>query len=147
MKDLTIRSISGLLYAALIISAALTSDIIFITVIFIFSSLALYEFQKLIQHKSPVPFILFGVIVYQFYYLKINPYLHLTLISLCIGINFLLSYLLLSQKKNKSFTIAKKRINNLLFSSLRIFYYCNLLSWLIVRKRNFNKHVSSYMGK
>ena len=43
MKDLTIRSVSGLLYAALIISAALTSDIIFITVIFIFASLALYE--------------------------------------------------------------------------------------------------------
>lgn len=99
MKDLTIRSVSGLLYAALIISAALTSDIIFITVIFIFSSLALYEFQKLIQHKSPVPFILFGVIVYQFYYVKINPYIHLSLMSLCIGINFLLSYFLLSQKK------------------------------------------------
>ena len=114
MKDLIIRSVSGLLYVALITSAALNSDISFIVVIFIFSSLALYEFQRLIQYKSPVPFILFGVIVYQFYYQKLNPYLHLSLITICIGINLLLTYFLFSQKKIKLLPLQK--------SGLTIFY-------------------------
>lgn len=99
MKDLIIRSISGLLYAVLIISAALYSDLSFILIIFIFSSLALYEFQRLIQHNSPVPFILFGLIIYQFYNQQLHPYLHLSLIGLSIGTNLLLAYFLFAQKK------------------------------------------------
>ncbi len=114
MKDLIIRSISGLLYVTLIISAALISDIFFIVVIFIFSSLALYEFQKLIQYRSPVPFILFGVIAYQFYYQNLNLYLHLSLMILCIGINLLLTYFLFSNKKINPQPLQK--------SGLTIFY-------------------------
>ena len=114
MKELIIRSISGFLYAALIISAALISDFFFIIVVFIFSSLALYEFQKLIQNKSPVPFILFGVIVYQFFYQNLNSYLHLSLIITCIGINFLLTYFLFKKKKINPLPLQK--------SGLTIFY-------------------------
>ncbi len=99
MKDLKIRSISGLLYAALITSAALYSDLSFITVISIFTTLALYEFQKLIDYKSPVPLILFGLIIYQFYGQKLNPYIHLSLLTLSIGVNFLLANFLFLQKK------------------------------------------------
>lgn len=99
MKDLIIRSISGLLYVALIISSALYSDLSFILVIFLFSSLALYEFQRLIKYKSPLPFLLFGLIVYQFYQQKLNPYLHLSLIGLSVGVNLLLSYFLFARKK------------------------------------------------
>lgn len=99
MKDLIIRSVSGLLYVTLIISSALSSDFSFIIVIFLFSSLALYEFQRLIKYKSPVPFILFGFIVYQFYQQKLNPFLHLSLIGLAIGVNLLLTYFLFARKK------------------------------------------------
>ncbi|MFL2601823.1 MAG: hypothetical protein ACJ0PU_06770, partial [Flavobacteriaceae bacterium] len=81
MKNLIIRSISGILYSGLILGAALYSDLSYIILIFIFSSLTLYEFQKLIEYKSPVPFILFGVIIYQFYNQKLNPYLHLSLLA------------------------------------------------------------------
>ena len=99
MRDLVIRSISGLLYASLIISSALYSDLSFIIVIFVFSSLALYEFQKLIQYKSPVPFILFGVIVFQFYSKRLNPYLHLILLGLCVFTNLILAYFLFTKRK------------------------------------------------
>ena len=71
MKNLVIRSISGIIYSALIVSAALYSDLSYIILIFIFSSFTLYEFQKLIEYKSPVPFILFSIIIYQFYNQKL----------------------------------------------------------------------------
>ena len=99
MKDLTIRSVSGLLYVALVISSALYSDLSFILIVFLFSALALFEFQKLIDYKSPVPFLLFGVIVYQFYNQKLDPYFHLSLIGLCVGVHLLLTYFLFSNKK------------------------------------------------
>ncbi|MGA0895813.1 MAG: phosphatidate cytidylyltransferase [Flavobacteriaceae bacterium] len=98
MKELMLRSFSGLLYVALIVSSALHSDLSFILVIFIFSSLALYEFQKLINYRSPVPFLLFGLIVYQFYNLKLHPNLHLSLLGLSIATNLLLTYLLFAHK-------------------------------------------------
>src|SRR6056300_244349 len=99
MRDLIIRSISGLLYVILILFAALFSELSFILIIFIFSALALLEFQRLIAYKSPVPFLLFGIIVYQFYNQKLNPYFHLSLIGLCIGVHLLLTYFLFAQKK------------------------------------------------
>ena len=114
MKEFIIRSISGLLYAILIIAAALYSDLSFIIVIFVFCSLALYEFQKLIQYKSPVPFILFGLIIYQFYNNKLNPYLHLSLLGLSILSNLFLTYLLFSKKIIKLIPYQK--------SALSLFY-------------------------
>ena len=104
---MVIRSISGLLYASLIISSALHSDLSFIIVIFVFSSLALYEFQKLIEYKSPVPFILFGIIVFQFYSKKLNPYLHLSLLGLCVFTNLILAYFLFTKKKIRMLPIQK----------------------------------------
>ena len=98
MKEFIIRSISGLLYAVLIIAAAVYSNLSFIIVILIFCSLALYEFQKLIQYKSPVPFILFWFIVYQFYNKKLNPYLHISLLCLSVISNIFLTYFLFSKK-------------------------------------------------
>src|SRR5210317_524932 len=99
MRDLIIRSISGLLYVILILFAALFSELSFILIIFIFSALALLEFQRLIAYKSPVPFLLFGVIVYQFYNQKLDPYFHLSLMGLCVGVHLLLTYFLFSNKK------------------------------------------------
>ena len=101
MKNLVIRSISGIIYSALIISAALYSDLSYIILIFIFSSFTLYEFQKLIEYKSPVPFILFSVIIYQFYNQKLNPYLHLSLLAFSTSISILLIFFLFSNKKIK----------------------------------------------
>lgn len=101
MKNLVLRSISGIIYSALIISAALYSDLSYIILIFIFSSFTLYEFQKLIEYKSPVPFILFSIIIYQFYNQKLNPYLHLSLLAFSTSISILLIFFLFSNKKIK----------------------------------------------
>ena len=99
MKDLIIRSISGLLYVTLILSSALYSDLSFLLIIFTFSSLALLEFQRLIAYKSPVPFLLFGIIVYQFYNQRLNSSLHFSLIGLSVGTHLLLTYFLFAHKK------------------------------------------------
>ena len=107
MKNLVIRSISGIIYSALIVSAALYSDLSYIILIFIFSSFTLYEFQKLIEYKSPVPFILFSVIIYQFYNQKLNPYLHLSLLAFSTSISILLIFFLFSNKKIKIKPIQK----------------------------------------
>jgi len=98
LKELKLRSLSGLLYVALIISSALYSDLSFILVVFIFSSLALYEFQKLIKYRSPVPFLLFALVVFQFYEQKIHHNLQLSLLGLSVSTNLVLTYLLLSHK-------------------------------------------------
>ncbi|MDG1263709.1 MAG: phosphatidate cytidylyltransferase [Flavobacteriaceae bacterium] len=57
MKDIKIRAVSGSLYAATLIVAIFFSPFTMSAVIFIFSSLALWEFQRLIQFKSIIPFI------------------------------------------------------------------------------------------
>ena len=56
MKDIKIRAISGSLYAASLIGAIFFSPYAMTAVIFIFSGLALWEFQRLIQFKSIIPF-------------------------------------------------------------------------------------------
>ena len=114
MKDLIIRSISGLLYISVIISSALFSDLSFILVVFVFCSIVIYEFQKIINHKSPVPFIIFSLIVYQFYNQNLHPYLHFSLLGIGIGVNLLLTYFLFSKKQIRVLAIQK--------SVLTIFY-------------------------
>jgi phosphatidate cytidylyltransferase len=56
MKDIKIRAISGSLYATSLIGAIFSSPYALTAVIFIFSGLALWEFQRLIQFKSIIPF-------------------------------------------------------------------------------------------
>ena len=56
MKDIKIRAISGSLYSASLIGAIFFSPYALTAIIFIFSGLALWEFQRLIQFKSIIPF-------------------------------------------------------------------------------------------
>ena len=114
MKNFVIRSISGIIYSALI-SSALYSDLSYIILIFIFSSFTLYEFQKLIEYKSPVPFILFSVITYQFYTQKLNPYLHLSLLAFSTSISIMLIFFCFLIKKNKIKPLQKTALTLLFY--------------------------------
>jgi len=99
MKELQIRSISGLLYVALLVTSAGWSDLAFFTVIFIFSSLSLWEFQRLIHHRSPVSFVLFGLLTYQLFNGNLQPNLHQILLGITLLTSIYLTYCLLAKKE------------------------------------------------
>ena len=71
MRELYIRAISGLLYVALILGSVFYDQLIFTLVILVFSSLAMIEFQGLVNHKSYMPIALVILLVYNFYQSKI----------------------------------------------------------------------------
>ena len=98
MREILVRSLSGLLYVSLIVSSALFSNLAFILVLFLFSALALFEFQKLLHYKSPIPFLFFSLLVYQFYSGKPNNSLHFGLLGFCVLINFFLALMLISKR-------------------------------------------------
>ncbi len=99
MRELLVRSISGLLYVALIVFSAYWSTSAFLIVIFVFSSLALFEFQKLIHHKSPISFIVFGLLAYQLYNNQVNLVLHFIFLGLTIAMSLYLTYCLIKEKR------------------------------------------------
>jgi hypothetical protein len=92
MRELLVRTVSGLLYVALIVFSACWSQPSFLIVLFVFSTLALIEFQKLIKHKSPVSFLLFGLLTYQFYTQNVHPTLHYGLLILTLLTSLYLTY-------------------------------------------------------
>lgn len=98
MRELLIRTISGLLYAALIVFSAYWSPLSFLIVLGSFSLLALVEFQKLIGHKSPITFLFFGLLAYQIYNQSVHPILHYSLLVLTLIYSSYLTYCLLTQK-------------------------------------------------
>jgi len=55
MKDIQIRALSGSLYAGVLMGAIFLSPIAITAVVLLFSGLALWEFQRLIQFKSFIP--------------------------------------------------------------------------------------------
>ena len=57
MKEIVLRSLSGLLYVFLIIGSALFSETLFYCVIAVFSGLALLEFLRLQELNSPIPYL------------------------------------------------------------------------------------------
>ncbi|GGD26332.1 phosphatidate cytidylyltransferase [Hyunsoonleella pacifica] len=71
MKDMLLRSLSGLLYVAvLIIALTLTTPHVFIILFFVFGILSLYEFNKLIQLNSIIPYFIFIILYLVFGYWK-----------------------------------------------------------------------------
>src|SRR5690606_20894047 len=71
MKEIIVRSISGLLYILLLlISFKFQMALIF--VLFIFGLVCLVEFNKLIQLKNRVPYILFIVLYIIFGYWQLS---------------------------------------------------------------------------
>ena len=61
MKEVLVRSFSGLLYISLLISS-LYNKHVFILLFFVFGLICLAELKKLIHYKSVVPFIVFTVL-------------------------------------------------------------------------------------
>ena len=94
MKELYIRGISGLLYVALILGSVFFDQLLYTIVIMIFSSLAMIEFQRLVNHKSYMPIALVILLVYNFYQSKIDtPELQYPLLSVFMAHTFVMYWL------------------------------------------------------
>ena len=110
MRELLVRTVSGLLYVALIVFSACWSQPSFLIVLFVFSTLALIEFQKLTKHKSPVSFLLFGLLTYQFYTQNVHPTLNYGLLILTLLTSLYLTYCLLKDVNYPSAPLEMKKI-------------------------------------
>lgn len=97
MNELVLRTISGLLYVGLIVTALLTHPLFASSVIFIFSALALLEFQKLNKHLSPFPILFLALLFYGHYKNLLSIPLVLSLLVLSTVTNALLTLKLFSK--------------------------------------------------
>ena len=122
MRELVVRSISGLLYVTLIVFSAYWSNLALLIVIFVFSGLALLEFQKLIHYKSPISFLVFGLLAYQFQRNQVPESLHHVLLSLTLLTSLYLTYCLIAKKKNSFGTLPKKWSQLFLPCRFRLFH-------------------------
>ena len=121
MKEIYIRSISGILYATSILVGLFNNQTTFSIVILIFSILALIEFQRLITYKSYFAIALLILLVYNFYKSHID---HSSLIYLLIAnftSHFFLLYKLLKNQKIK-FKYITKSILSSIYVSLGCFF-------------------------
>ena len=121
MKEIYIRSISGILYATSILVGLFNNQTTFSIIILIFSILALIEFQRLITYKSYFAIALLILLVYNFYKSHID---HSSLIYLLIAnftSHFFLLYKLLKNQKIK-FKYITKSILSSIYVSLGCFF-------------------------
>lgn len=127
MKEIYVRGISGSVYVALILVSLFFDQLTFILVLFVFSSLAIYEFQKLINHKSFLAIALLVLLIYNLYTLKLNEiFLNGILVTALVGHIPLLLWLY--QKE-------KIKFNYLFKSILSVGYMC-LSSFFIIALAN-----------
>jgi len=121
MKELTVRGISGGVYIVLVLSSLFINQITFSIVIIFFSLIALIEFQRLIDYRGFLAIALLPLMVYNFYKSNLNHSdliypLFLNLIS-----QFILLYLLFTNK-NLKFNYLTKSLLSCLYLALGSFF-------------------------
>ena len=99
MKDIKIRAVSGSLYAATLIGAIFFSPFTMSAIIFIFSSLALWEFQRLIQFKSIIPFMTLALSIGYALFSLMTKQTEDVMLYIALILNSVLIILLFSSKK------------------------------------------------
>ena len=121
MREIYVRGISGVLYAAFILVGLFNNQITFSIVLVIFSILALIEFQRLINYKSYFAIALLLLLVYNFYKSHIDhSYFNYLLISNFTS-HFFLLYKLFKNKKIK-FKYVTKSILSSIYIALGCFF-------------------------
>ena len=73
MKELIVRAFSGLLYVSIIIMAMYASPQWFIGLVLILGLVTIFEFQKLVQLKQVLPYLLLVLLMYFTAYDPIHP--------------------------------------------------------------------------
>ena len=99
MKELIVRSISGVLYISIVLFSMFTSREWFMGLFFVLAAITLNEFLRLIHLKSYISYLLLGL---SFYFLSYNIFdynaVYLLLILCCFVCLFLLKDLLWTSK-------------------------------------------------
>jgi len=73
MKELLLRSVSGVLYISIVILTLFTSHKWFITLFLILGLIALFEFLRLIRFNSLVHYLFLIILIYFFSYREMEP--------------------------------------------------------------------------
>ena len=73
MNKLIIRSLTGLIYVSIILASLFYNPILFSIVIFVFSCLAILEFQKLLNIKNILSYLFIFILFYSYLNQKLNP--------------------------------------------------------------------------
>ena len=130
MKQLLIRSVSGILYSSIIIFSIFYSPLSFIFLIFIFSSLAIIEFMRLINFTYPLPILLLGLLIFISYYFetKVLNFYNSTksiidiILFISLLTNSILFFILINNKK-----INKLNINKFIITYFYMVFSCFLI--------------------
>jgi phosphatidate cytidylyltransferase len=104
MKEIFVRALSGSIYAIAIIGSLLYNQIAFNLILFFFIAFTIFEFQKLVNSKSFIPYIFLTIIWYIFISTNILHADHLNFILFPT----LLSHLLLIFWLYSKFDLTKK---------------------------------------
>jgi len=90
MKELIVRALSGLLYVSIIIMAMYAAPQWFIGLVLVLGLITIYEFQKLVNLKQLLPYLLLIVLMYITAYDPIHPKWIMLYAILCIAVNLYL---------------------------------------------------------
>ncbi|MDO6813522.1 phosphatidate cytidylyltransferase [Tenacibaculum soleae] len=125
MRNLITRSISGLVYAIIFISAILFSKESYIGLMAIFSVICVFEFSRILQLKNILPYF----ILTAFIYLSVIE-IPKTLTSNLIGFSFagllILLYLLISTKPIKTEKLGQKLFLQVIYLILPFYFLIKL---------------------
>ena len=154
MSNIIVRSITGVIYGGIIIGSAYLNFIFFSFVIFLMSTLTLYEFQRLTSYKNIYQYILLSFLFIYFTLIKIeNEIINLILLVSLLS-NFIMSSWLFK------FKIKEKTIKYLLSYTYPIFgcffiivipysngYYEPILIFLVYTINWINNSFAFIIGK
>ena len=90
MREVIIRGFSGLLYVACLLLAIFSLENAYLILILLFGILCLYEFLKLVQMRSKIPYVLLVVSTAIFCYFKWSHSMTLVFLALTITTNLYL---------------------------------------------------------
>lgn len=125
MREVFIRALSGLLYVAFLLLAIFSLENIYLVLILVFGAMCLFEFLKLVQIKSYLPYLLLIAVTLVFCYYKLFKGVTLVFLSITIMTNLYLIKNLI-RPSERYITIAQKYIY-LLFYIIGGFMFTILL--------------------
>jgi len=90
MREMITRTLSGAVYAFILIASLLLDETVFFILFFVFGAILLYELQNLLKLESYVSYLVLILFLVLFSFLKIDGYFLYTLLALSIGVKLYL---------------------------------------------------------
>ncbi|MCT4697984.1 phosphatidate cytidylyltransferase [Tenacibaculum haliotis] len=125
MRNLITRSISGLVYAILFISAILFSAESYIGLIAVFASICVFEFSRILELKNITPYLILAGIVY-LSVIELPLSFANNLIGFSLAGLLILLYLLISTKPIKTDNLGQKLFLQVIYLILPFYFLIKL---------------------